>query len=253
MIGKHPSVRLLALDTATAACSVALWRDGAVLARRFEAMLRGQSEALMPMVGAVLAEAGCGFNDLDAFAVTVGPGAFTGLRIGLAAARGMALAADLPLIGVTTLEAVVHGVPPSRIGNASLLAALDSKRDDIYLQPFDPGLAALAPPAALMPAAIEAALAISVPPGRLGVVGDAADRVLAAIAGDPAYRARVLDAPALPDAAVVARLAAARLHLAVRPGTEAPAPLYLRPADAAPPRRSNPSRGPAIGGDRPDK
>ena len=112
-------MRLLALDTATAACSVALWRDGAVLARRFEAMLRGQSEALMPMVGAVLAEAGCGFKDLDAIAVTVGPGAFTGLRIGLAAARGMALAAELPLIGVTTLEAVVHGVPPSRIGRAS--------------------------------------------------------------------------------------------------------------------------------------
>ena len=63
----------------------------------------------------------------------------------------------------------------------------------------------------------------------------------------------MLDAPALPDAAVVARLAAARLHLAVRPGTEVPAPLYLRPADAAPPRRGNPSRGPAIGGDRPDK
>ena len=246
-------MRLLALDTATAACSVALWRDGAVLARRFEAMVRGQSEALMPMVGTVLAEAGCGFNDLDAIAVTVGPGAFTGLRIGLAAARGMALAAELPLIGVTTLEAVVHGVPPSRIGDASLLAALDSKRDDIYVQPFDHGLAALAPPAALMPAAIEAALAISVPPGRLGVVGDAADRALAAIAGNPAYRARVLDAPALPDAAVVARLAAARLGLAVRPGAEAPAPLYLRPADAAPPRRGNQRRGPAIGSDRADK
>jgi len=229
-------VRLLALDTASAACSVALWRDQAVVARRFEAMLRGHAAALMPMIGAVLAEAGCGFDDLDAIAVTVGPGAFTGLRIGLAAARGMALAADLPLIGVTTLEAVAHGVPSSRVGGDSLLAALDSKRDDIYVQPFDAALAPLAPPAALMPAAIAAALAASVPPGRLGVVGDAAERALAAIAGDPAFRPRLLDAPPLPDAAVVARLAAARLDLAVRPGAEAPAPLYLRPADTTPPR-----------------
>jgi len=139
------------------------------------------------MVEAVLAEAECGFGDLDAIAVTVGPGAFTGLRIGLAAARGMALAAGLPLVGVTTLEAVAHGVPRAQTGS-NLLVALDSKRDDLYVQPFDTALAPLAPPAALLPAAIGAALARAVPPGRLGVVGDAADRALAAISGQPDFQ-----------------------------------------------------------------
>lgn len=232
-------MRLLALDTATAACSVALWHDGAVPARRFRAMLRGHAQALMPMVNAVLAEAGCGFGDLDAVAVTVGPGAFTGLRIGLAAARGMALAAGLPLIGVTTLEAVAHGASSARTGGANLLVALDSKRDDIYVQPFDVDLAPLAPPAALMPAAIAAALAGSVPPGPLGLAGDAADRALAAISDNPAYQATVLSAPPLPDAAVVARLAAARLGVGTGSGepSAAPLPLYLRPAVVRPSRR----------------
>ncbi|MHA1569433.1 MAG: tRNA (adenosine(37)-N6)-threonylcarbamoyltransferase complex dimerization subunit type 1 TsaB, partial [Alphaproteobacteria bacterium] len=86
-------VKLLALDTATGACSVAIWHEGGVLRRRVAEMAHGHAEALMPMVREVMHAAGASFTDLDAFAVTVGPGAFTGLRIGLAAARGMALAA----------------------------------------------------------------------------------------------------------------------------------------------------------------
>ncbi|MCH7931874.1 MAG: tRNA (adenosine(37)-N6)-threonylcarbamoyltransferase complex dimerization subunit type 1 TsaB, partial [Proteobacteria bacterium] len=94
-------MNVLALDTATAACSVALWSDGTVLAQRFATMARGHAEALMPMVEAVMAEAGLAFADLDLVATTVGPGTFTGLRVGLAAARGLALAGGLPIVGVT--------------------------------------------------------------------------------------------------------------------------------------------------------
>jgi tRNA threonylcarbamoyladenosine biosynthesis protein TsaB len=224
-------MRLLALDSATVACSAALWRDDRVRARRFEAMERGQAEALMPMVLAVLDQGGCGFADLDAVAVTVGPGAFTGLRIGLAAARGIALAADLPVLGVTTMEAVAHGAAWPGPGASNLLVALDSKRRDRYLQPFDAALAPLAPPVALLPAAIAAMLTRHVPPGPLAVVGDAAAEVTAALADSRRYTATQPDAPALPDAAVVARLAAARLRSTPRRDWRMapPAPLYLRP------------------------
>ena len=104
-------MKLLAFDTATTGCSAALFLGGRLAAHQAAAMARGQSEALMPMIAEVLAEGGCSYGDLDALAVTVGPGAFTGLRIGLSAARGLALALAVPCAGVTTLEAVARAVP----------------------------------------------------------------------------------------------------------------------------------------------
>ena len=149
-------MKVLALDTATSACSAALWEDGAVRARRLTITERGQAEALMPMVLAVLEEAGEDFAGLDLLAVTVGPGAFTGLRIGLAAARGMALAAGLPCLGVTTLEAVAHGVGADERARATLLVALETKRADLYVQAFDGGLQPLGEPRAVAAEAIPA-------------------------------------------------------------------------------------------------
>jgi tRNA threonylcarbamoyladenosine biosynthesis protein TsaB len=191
-------------------------------------MRRGHAESLMPMVSAVMDEAGVAFSDLDAIAVTTGPGAFTGIRIGLAAARGFALAANLPLIGVTTLEAIA-GAHDS--GGAQLLVALDSKRDDVYVQLFGPDGAPLTTPASVMPDTA----AFLVPEGpALVLAGDAADRVAAALADrEPAPRR--LDGPDLPDAAVVARLAARRLAASPpRPGDRPPSALYLRAPEAIP-------------------
>ena len=101
-------------------------------------MDRGQSEVLIPMAREVLAEAGADFPSIDVFGVTTGPGAFTGLRIGLAAARGMALASGRPLVGVSTFEAVAHGVPAEELeGRRSVLVAVESRREDIFVQSFD--------------------------------------------------------------------------------------------------------------------
>lgn len=225
-------MKLLAIDTATAACSAAVWRDGQVVARRFEPMVRGHAERLMPMVRAVMDETTAGgpgdFSALDAIAVTVGPGAFTGVRIGLAAARALGLAAARPVAGFTTLETVAAA---QENAGMPLLVALDSKREDIYVQLFDAGLKPQGAPAALLPGDVPAA----VPAGPVAVCGDAAARAVAALA-EAGREAALLDGPSLPDAAVLARLAAARWprrEAACGDGNRMPQPLYLRPPDVS--------------------
>ena len=220
-------MKILALDTATSSCSVALWADG-VRAGRSAEMERGHAEALMPMVIEVLAQAGCTFPDLDLVAVTVGPGSFTGLRIGLAAARGMALAANLPCVGVTTLEAVAASIDVRRHADKVVLAALDSKRGDIFAQAFAPAGRPLGPPVAVAPGD----LARMIPAGPVVVVGSAAAVAVRALA-DAGIDAELAD-PAVSVAAAVAVIAARRR----RDGVECsppPSPLYLRVPDTGPP------------------
>jgi len=214
---------VLGLDTSASGCSAAVWRDGGVLARRFALMGRGQSEALMPMVTAVMAEAGLDFAAPTLVAVTVGPGAFTGIRIGLATARAIGLAAGIPVAGVTTTEAIAHGVPEAERRGRPLLVAVDAKRADVFAQVFAADLSAAAPPTALLP---EAAAAL-VGGAAVLLAGDGASRLAALLP-----LAEMSAAAPTPDAAVVAGLAARRW----REGRAlAPAPLYLRPPDVTPP------------------
>lgn len=212
-------MNVLGLDSATGACSVAWWRDDRIVARRFAVMARGQSEALVTMAAAVATEAEPSaprpFDRLDLIAVTVGPGAFTGLRIGLAAAQGLALATGAALVGVTTLEAVAAGLAPARRAR-HIAVALDTKRQDIYWQVFDVRLVPVTQPAAAAADAIARALAGY---GGVTLLGDAAVRI--DVAALDVVRA---DGPGLPDAADVAALAA-------RGAGGPPTPLYLRPPD----------------------
>jgi tRNA threonylcarbamoyladenosine biosynthesis protein TsaB len=225
------SPTLLAIDTATDACSVAVLAEDAVAAHRSALMARGHAEALMPMVVETLAAAGLGFADLDAVGVTVGPGAFTGLRIGLSAARGISLAAGIPVLGATTLEVLAHGVPETERAGASIVAVIESKRADLYVQAFGPDLAPLGKPASLMPEA----LGTSLPAGRLVLAGDGAARAAEALrAGNRADAISLSASGPHPDARVLAALIAARLEEmgAGLDDLAAPEPLYLRPPDA---------------------
>jgi tRNA threonylcarbamoyladenosine biosynthesis protein TsaB len=191
------------------------------------AMERGHAEALMPMVIEVLAEADGVFSDLDMVAVTVGPGSFTGLRIGLAAARGMALAASLPCFGITTLDAVAGSIDSRRYPGKMVLAALDSKRGDIFAQAFGAVDRPLGPPVAVSADDLPGV----VPAGPVVVAGSAADTAVRVLT-DAGIQA-VTAAPAVPVAAAVAAIAARRRRDGVK-SLRPPSPLYLRPPDTGP-------------------
>jgi tRNA threonylcarbamoyl adenosine modification protein YeaZ len=175
-------------------------------------MARGQAERLMPLIAEVMAEAGAALGDLDALAVGTGPGNFTGLRIAVAAARGLALALGRPAIGVPSHEAMAEGLP------RPLLVSIDARRDRLYLQRFgdDPR----------GPELVEAVSPSWVAPGT-SVTGHAADALAAR------YDLRAVGAT--PPAPGVASAAMRRFRAAPACRTwPRPAPLYLRPADAAP-------------------
>lgn len=218
--------RLLALDCSAGACSAAV-RDGdSLLAWARAAMDRGHAEALLPMLERVMAEAGVAFADLDAVAATIGPGSFTGVRIGLAAARGIALAGGLATVPVTSLAAVAEAADA---GDGPLLVVLDAKRRDLYGQWFGPDGAALGPPRAAPAEALWAER-----PAGAGSVRLAGDATAAVRALPPDPGLRVVSAGDLgPDARAVAALALRRLA-AHGPGTLAP--LYLRAPDVSMPK-----------------
>ena len=163
-------------------------------------MEKGQAERLIPLLEEVLAEGGLGWTDLKALAVGTGPGNFTGVRIAVAAARGLALGLGIPAVGVTRLEALAHGLP------RPLTVVEDARRGEVYVQDFTvdgPGTARLATADSVTPLP--------------NVTGSAAGP-----AASP---------PAMPLAEAIARIAATRADIP----QPRPAPFYLRGADAAPP------------------
>ncbi|MGE6741913.1 tRNA (adenosine(37)-N6)-threonylcarbamoyltransferase complex dimerization subunit type 1 TsaB [Allorhizobium pseudoryzae] len=140
-------MKLLAIDTAGVDCSAAAFDayTNLVLAHVTERIGKGHAERLMAMIEEVLTSAGLELTDLDRVAVTIGPGSFTGIRVGVAAARGLALALKIPSVGVSTLEVMAAAFLRDQPGQA-VLAAMDAKRDEIYAQAFAPDGTALTPP-----------------------------------------------------------------------------------------------------------
>lgn len=200
---------VLAIDTCLFACSVAVVDGEQVLARRVEPMSRGHQERLAPLVQEAMAEAGLGFDKLERIGVTVGPGSFTGLRVGLAFAKGLASALSIPAVGIGALEALAH----TESGN--VVAVLDAKRGQVYLQAFSDGAPVSAPDA--LPIETAAARVAEFAPDTLIGTG-------AALLAGVRPGVRVIEAD-VTDPVAVARLAALRSPVP-------PRPLYLRAPDA---------------------
>lgn len=206
---------VLAIDTTLGACSAAVMDGCVILASVSEPMQRGHQERLAPLVAETMTAAGLGFGELDRIGVTVGPGSFTGLRVGLAFAKGLALALDIPCVGVGGLEALAA----SRPGEGVTAAVVDAGRGQIYLQLFDAGVARGAPEVAAVEEAPERIRRLA-GDGPLILLGSAA-----ALAERMTGASFVL--LTAPDPVAVARLAAA----APAPAAP-PQPLYLRAPDA---------------------
>ena len=212
-------MRILALDTTQAACSVAVYDSacGCILASEFEPMQRGHAEALPAMIQRVMKTAELDFSGIDRLAVTNGPGTFSGVRIGLAAARGLALALDLPLAAAGSLETVAAGVRCDK--DTPVLAAFDARRGEIYAQSFSGGKAVSDPQLIKLEDA--------------GQLAGSAKTLVAGTASEMlAERFDNLEpsgAEPLPDACNTARLAAGR-----KAGSAPVAPVYLRRPDAKP-------------------
>src|SRR3977135_873180 len=131
----HFPMLILAIDTALDACAAGVLDTdaGKMIARESLPMKRGHAEALMPLIARVIKESGIAFADLDRIAVTAGPGSFTGLRVGLSAARGIALAADKPVVGVTTLTAYAAPIVAEN-REQPVICAIDARHDHVYFQ-----------------------------------------------------------------------------------------------------------------------
>jgi len=218
-------MRVLAIDTALEACSAAVLdtEQGGISARESLPMVRGHAEALLPLIARVMDSAGLEFAALDRIAVTTGPGSFTGLRVGIAAARGIALAAGKPAVGLSTLAA--YAAPLIAADDAvPVVAVIDARHDHVYLQVFGPGgRTVVTPRIASLREALRAAAT-----GAPRLIGTAAEMLAAAWPAD--QRApRLVDVRRAPDVDWVARLGAAATDTGVPPK-----PLYLRAPDAQP-------------------
>jgi tRNA threonylcarbamoyladenosine biosynthesis protein TsaB len=218
---------VLALDTAGPACAVAVARSGAaepaILARAEERIGRGHAERLMPMIESVLREASASFGDIGRIVVTTGPGSFTGMRIGIAAARGLSLALDIPAVGIGSLDALAYPVVRAN-AEGTAVAILDARRGEIYALAKNLAAGILTIEAASMRAEeLAAKLASAARP--LILTGAGAPLVAPLLGAADVLIAGVGESPDIADV-VALGLSATWVRV--------PVPLYARSADAKP-------------------
>lgn len=223
-------MNILAFDTCFDACSATLvCSSGDLAACRFEPMVTGHAERLVPMIGEVVEEAGLAFEEIDLIAVSRGPGTFTGTRICVAAARSLALALEKPVVAATSLAVMAEEIAEALTSQGEapdrdILIATDARREEVYCQLFRAG-AAITEPAVLLPH--EAARLPQ--DGTSAVVAGSGGPAVAAAAVELGRPLHAVRPDLLPSALFLAKLA-----LRLPPTKAAVSPLYLRPADAKP-------------------
>jgi tRNA threonylcarbamoyl adenosine modification protein YeaZ len=217
-------MRVLAIDTALEACAAAvLDTESGRVASESQAMVRGHAEALMPLIGRVMRQANLPFSALDRIAVTVGPGSFTGMRVGISAARGIALATGKPAVGVTTLQAYAAPILAAD-DQATVAVTIDARHNHVYLQVYGPGgQMTVSPRLASIPDVLRLANT-----EQLYVIGTGAEMVTAVWPPRATLPVKI-DGRRAPDIAWVGRVAAVAQETGVPPK-----PLYLRAPDARP-------------------
>jgi tRNA threonylcarbamoyladenosine biosynthesis protein TsaB len=218
-------LKILAIDTSCRAASVCVAEtsEAGIVSLAAECVEANRAEALAPMVERVVVAAGGGMASLERLAVTVGPGSFTGIRIGLSLARAMGLALKIPVVGVSTLAAFAASFFADSHGSA-IASVVDARHGSVYFQLFDAFGSPLAPPRVLT--LLDAVRAIGSGPAR--VAGDAAE-ALAAEARRSGLAIEALLAASSPDA-----LAVARLGTGLDPKAAPPRPVYVKAPDARP-------------------
>jgi tRNA threonylcarbamoyladenosine biosynthesis protein TsaB len=222
--GKAPGPTL-AIETGSRSCSVAILAGPEdVLACLHETTDHGHATMLMPMIEQAMATAGCGYADLERIAVAAGPGSFTGIRVGLAAALGLSLASGVPVVGISSFLTVVD-IDPSERKDGRLFAVLDSRRDEPFLVELDAALGFMQAPTVVTPDALEAILK---PARPLILAGDAP--AIARYGGQDGIRLMQRS----PHALAVAKRAG-------DPGRRydlPPKPVYVRPPDVTMPKQA---------------
>ncbi|WP_022727712.1 tRNA (adenosine(37)-N6)-threonylcarbamoyltransferase complex dimerization subunit type 1 TsaB [Fodinicurvata sediminis] len=228
------SAVVLAIDTSGSAGSAAVAHAGQITASRFETRARGHAERLLPMIAEILEEAETAYHDISALAVTVGPGSFTGVRVGLSTARALALGLGCPLLCLDSFTLLAeqareagHDRP---LGESPLSVLIDSRRQDVFLRSYASSGPPLGPPVSCT----TEELASQLPVGSPWLVGDAAERV-SSLPGLEGSEHRILSSIRHCDARTLARWASRPL---ARQQSLPAAPLYLRAPDVTLPRKA---------------
>lgn len=227
----------LGIDTTGTHCSAAVLKDGTVAAVLCEAAPRRQVERLIPILDAVLAEAAVTYQELNCIGVTIGPGSFTGIRIGLAAANGVALATGISVIGVGTLHAIAHAerAKGDFAEKTALVAAIDARKGALYVQAFDMNLHSLSQPVAVgleISGSWLSDLGLASEIGRIRFCGPGSSLLLeslSALVAEPAKVAGAESSAQEIDPVAVAQIARELHHEGHALKAE---PLYIRPPDA---------------------